>query len=223
MLTKLPYTISHGMKNLAKSFVLLNEFRLTINEPTGNFFYDPWKIKSEFKDTVWNDILETLPVFHGEARIISLEPGSCYQLHADLDDRYHLNIQGEKCFLIDVETQKLFSLDDDNHWYEMNAGQLHTAANLGRITRIQLVVRKLLQKNNLKNPINIQIINQAENKDDGRFMFDQNISPWLNSSIKKSIVDNIKANPDVVEFDIEKDQIAELQRLISPELKISLK
>ncbi len=223
MLTKLPYEISNDVKDLAKNFLLKNELRITINQPTGDFFYDPWVIKDEYHQSVWKDILDTLPVPHGEARIIGLEPGSCYQLHADLDDRYHLNIQGEKSFLIDTDHHKLFSLDDDNFWYEMDAGKLHTAANLGRIRRIQLVVRKLLKKADLKDPVSVKITNQADNKDDGRFIFDQNISPWLNRSIKNQTVNNFKAKQDLIEFDLERIEINNLKNLLTPEFKIDIK
>ena len=103
MLTKLDYIVSQNLIQEALKLVDSSNFRLTINEPTGSFFYDKWKIKNEYQDTVWDKILRTLPDSIGEARIIVLQPGTCYQSHADIDDRYHLNIQAEQSYIINLE------------------------------------------------------------------------------------------------------------------------
>ena len=62
---------------------------LVLNEPTNDFFYDPWKIKDNYKNTPFETVLSVLPN-HGEARIIKLTEGECYLAHADIDDRYHM-------------------------------------------------------------------------------------------------------------------------------------
>ena len=79
MLKKLPYNVPLELLADANHAALTTEFRVPINEPTGNFFYDPWKIKKEYEGTVWADILATLPISVGEARIIVLDPTKCYQ------------------------------------------------------------------------------------------------------------------------------------------------
>ncbi len=90
MLTKLNYTVSADLLQEAANSLPSEDFKSSINSPTGSFFYDPWVIKPEFENTVWNKILSTLPFEVGEARIIVLSYGDCYQSHGDIDDRYHV-------------------------------------------------------------------------------------------------------------------------------------
>ena len=54
-----------------------------LTQQTGDFFYDPWELKQEYKDTVWEEIWCSLPGDTGQARIIVLESPSCYTQHAD--------------------------------------------------------------------------------------------------------------------------------------------
>jgi hypothetical protein len=150
MLTKTHYTADTTLFQEACYSLPKSEIKTTINEPTGDFFYAPWVLKAEYKGTVWETFYNSLPVAKGEARIIILDPGSCYQIHADIDDRCHLNISGEGCYLMDLTTEQMYRLEQDGIWYDMDAGFLHTATNFGRRSRVQLVVRKLLKKNQLK-------------------------------------------------------------------------
>jgi hypothetical protein len=191
-----------------------------INQPTGNFFYDPWILKDEYKGTVWETLYNSLPVTKGEARIIILDPAHCYQTHADIDDRYHLNILGEACYLIDLVREQLFRLEQDGVWYDMNAGLLHTATNFGRRARVQLVVRKLLKNNKLKNPIEISLSTTIANTDDARFVFDNTLSPWFNEANKLGFINNFDHSPVSIKFDIEQDKIDSLKHVLTPEFKI---
>ena len=135
-----------------------DESKLVLNQPTGDFFYDPWIIKPEFAGTVWENILNSLPVNKGEARIITLKPGTSYYSHADADDRWHLNLKSEYGFVCDLDNQQMYLLKPDGIWYNMDAGRIHSAVNFGHIDRVQLVVRHLLCNNNLKNPVGIRIV-----------------------------------------------------------------
>ena len=90
--------------------------KLTINTPTGNFFYDPWVIRSEFKNTVWEEILNSIPDDQiGEARIINLNIKSCYTKHADIDDRWHLAFEEGDSFLIDLESNTMYQTEYSCH------------------------------------------------------------------------------------------------------------
>lgn len=197
-----------------------NEMRTTINEPTGDFFYDPWVLKDEYKDTVLETTYNSLPVSKGEARLIILEPNQCYQIHADVDDRYHLNISGEKCYLIDLVTNQMHQVEKDGIWYNMNAGLLHTATNFGRYPRIQLVVRHLLKQNKLIDPIKISVSTTCSDTNDARFLFDSHISPWLNKANKLEKIANFSYSPISVKFDIEKTELASLKNILPNEFKI---
>lgn len=215
MLTKTHYKVNADLLQTAVESMPLFDFKQSINQPTGDFFYDPWKIKPEFKNSVWKQLLETVDSNVGEARIIVLKPATNYQSHADIDDRYHLNLTGESCFLIDLNNQQLHPLISDCYWYEMNAGNIHTAANFGRVDRIQLVVRKLLHKNKLQNPIKIRLSINNMSLDDSRFVFDNTISPWLNSANKSKIITDFKFLSSQVSFAIEHDHLTALQKLVN--------
>lgn len=197
------------------------DHRLDINSPTGNFFYDRWEIKPEFKNTVWKDVLDSLPFAIGEARLMKLEPGSAYYSHADIDDRYHLNITGEKSFLVDLDNNKLHTVNNDGCWYEMDAGRHHSAVNFGNQTRIQLVVRKLLQKNNLENPVAI-IISTDNNKHDYRYVFDDIYSPWLNRLIKNGKVDDFSFKDNRVSFNLEQNLVEEIKTICPEGFKVTV-
>jgi hypothetical protein len=188
----------------------------SLTEPTGDFFYDPWKIKEEYKNTLWEQILNSLKEPWGEARIIILESPSCYTCHADIDDRYHLNIAGDEGYLIDLETQQMYKLKQDGVWYEMDAGKLHTAISVGEHTRVQLVVRKLLTRSILNTPVKVHICTDGENP---RYSFDNKISSWLNRANKRNIITNFKHSGASVRFDIEHDEIALLKEIIPKEFK----
>jgi len=175
--------------------------RTTINKPTGNFFYDPWELKDEYKGTVWQTLYDSLPVTKGEARIIVLGPGQAYQSHADIDDRYHLNILGDESFLIDLMREQMHKLNQDGIWYDMDAGFLHTAANFGRRARVQLVIRKLLKKNpyvkrkafkNKATSVHVNRNSQFENITALRALYTAAGNPVLSvDSKKKELIGNL--------------------------------
>ena len=197
MLSPTNYTVNTSLFQEACSQLTTGNMKTTINQPTGNFFYDPWTLKDECKGTVWETLYNSLPASKGEARIIILDPAHCYQTHADIDDRYHLNILGESCYLIDLIREQLFLLEQDGIWYDMDAGFLHTATNFGRRARVQLVVRKLLRNNKLKNPIEVSLSTTIANTDDARFVFDNTLSPWFNEANKLGLINNF-----IQEFEI---------------------
>jgi len=220
MILETNFFVSQCMLNETLSLINEPNFRTSINKPTGKFFYDPWIIKEEFKETVWDKILSTLPFNIGEARIIILQPGTCYQIHADIDDRYHLNITGEECYMINIQNNHLHKLTSGGQWFEMDASSLHSAANFGRYPRVQLVVRKLLNDNKLKDPAIVKITTDTLSEDDRRFVFDQTLSTWLNLANKKSLISDFEFTKDVVQFQIEKSVIQDFEKQVAKEFKL---
>ena len=196
------------------------KIKAEINQPSGNPFYDPWIIKPEFRKTIFEEVLNSIPGPIGEARFIVLRPGSCYHSHADIDDRYHLNIQGQYSHLIDLDNQKMFPTIIDGQWYTMNAGIRHVAANFGSIDRIQLVVRQLLKRNQLHDPISVNVHYVGSEVTKARFMFDDKVSPWLNYACKNNIIDNFKTDQKQIWFDIEKSEIATLKIILGSDFNI---
>ena len=202
MLKPTNYTANLSLIHEAIPLIPSSESSYVLNKPTGSFFYDPWVIDEQYQNTVWEKILNTLPVTFGEARVIVLPPTKSYHTHADIDDRYHLNINGEHCYLIDFNDQKLHKLEQDGCWYDMDAGRLHSASNFGRFYRIQLVVRKLLNQPVLVNYKTIKVTAIGDHND-SRFLFDNTYSVWLNAANKSNLISNFKFSLKEVTFKLD--------------------
>jgi hypothetical protein len=221
MITQTNYFVNRSIRDQLQSANIDVEFKLPINQSTGDFFYDPWTIKQEYKDTVWERLLSTLPDKIGEARLIKLEPGQAYRSHADIDDRYHFNIQGERSFVIYTDANLIYPQEESSYWADMNAGEIHSAVNTGRIDRIQLVVRKLLNKNVLTDPVSIKMT-LREFKPDYRYVFDEYYSPWLNSANKNGIIHNFVFAQDCVSFNIERSYLEEFKLIETSYFNLSI-
>jgi hypothetical protein len=220
MLTPTKYTVDTSLFKEACQALPEDGMKTTINQPTGDFFYDPWQLKDEYKGTVWETLYDSLPVAKGEARIIILDPGQCYQIHADIDDRYHLNILGDNSYLINLVQETMHLLSQDGIWHDMDASFLHTATNFGRKARVQLVVRKLLKKNILSNPVEVSLATSMENPNHARFLFDNTMSPWFNEANKLGFINNFTQGAVSIKFNIEKDKLESFKRMLPEEFKI---
>jgi hypothetical protein len=212
MLSPTEYTVSQEQleraQTAAPDFQNHTTTKVSLNEPLGDFFYDPWAVKDEYKGTVWEEILSTLPE-HGEARLIKLQEGECYTLHADIDDRWHLNILGEHSYLVDLMSKTLYPTLPYTSWMLMNAGIVHSAINFGNKDRYQLVVRKLLTRNVIADPIKIVIKLSLKH----RYVFDQIISPWLNYASKEGILADFMFDGKVVSFTMSQQEYPQLENL----------
>jgi hypothetical protein len=211
MLVKTPYTVS------IDDMPLLEKGKHDLTVPSGDFFYDPWVLLEEYKNTVWESILNSLPIDTGQARIIVMESPSCYTQHADIDDRYHLNLSGDQDYLIDLDNQQMHKLVKDGLWYEMDAGRLHTAISVGEHTRMQLVVRKLLTRNVLNDSVSVKITAGGTNP---RYSFDNTMSVWLNRASKNKTISNFKQSEASVYFDVEQSSLEELKSIVPKEFKL---
>jgi hypothetical protein len=218
MITNTIYSVSNSELEYLQSICERDTHRLTLNEPTGDFFYDRWNVKDEYLGTPIATLLDKLP-FCGEARIIKQESGTCYFAHSDIDDRYHVNISGDCAALIDIDSNMNYFLHPDGKVYLMDAGKTHSAANFGEHTRFQLVVRMLLRKNSLLDVEKVLITPGGTNP---RFTFDKVMSPWLNWANKKSIINNFKQTQRGVTFEVERYYMDELKSIIPKEFGFRL-
>lgn len=212
MLTRTEYKIDVSPDKIKEELYKLprDDFRFTLNKPSANFFYDSWVIKDSYRNSVWEKLLSVLPASIGEARVIVLDNGQCYQSHGDIDNRYHLNLTGSLSYAVNLETNTIFEMVNDGYWWNFDAGLRHSAANFGRDFRAQLVVRKLLIRNILKNPIKIQIVSSLS-LDDTRFIGENTLTPWLNRADKQgTITDLTVKETGIIECLIEQDQIPSL-------------
>lgn len=212
MLLKTQFTVSKETINIALNNLPNINGKFALNRPLGDFFYDPWEIKDIFKNTVWEAILNSLPFACGEARIITLNSKTAYVAHSDIDDRYHLNLKGENSFLLDVDDCTMYKTECDGIWYEMNAGKLHSAVNLSGMERIQLVVRKLLNQNDLTHPLHIRVVALKSLDENNRYIFDQIASKWLNQANKEGKINNFKyISENEITLNIEKNSLQEFK------------
>lgn len=218
MLVKTTVTVpSELIKNAEATSV--GVAKTSLNTSTGDPFYDPWTLKQEFIGSVWEKLIAPLGLNIGEARIIVLDSPSGYTQHADIDDRYHLNITGEGSYLLDLNDLKIHPLVSDGIWYTMNAGKLHTAIAVGKKHRIQLVVRKLLTHSVLVNPINVKLTQVDINS---RYDFDNSISSWLNQAVKRNILDNFRIEGNSALFAVENEYLYELITIVPSTIKIDM-
>lgn len=194
--------------------------RIILNQPTGDFFYDQWAMKEEYIGTVWEKILDTLPYSIGEARVIKLIPGETYMAHADIDDRWHLNLTGEQAYLIDLDEKTMYQLKQDRHWYTMNTSRIHVAANFGSKDRLQLVVRERLTTTNKNKLISI-VIEPNGSQHDYRYKFDNIISPFLNSANKKFMLKDFKFQGELVSFKLAKEELDNFNKILTKDFKVS--
>jgi hypothetical protein len=186
---------------------------VVLNKHDGDFFYGTWTIKDEFKDTLWEQVLDTLPYSVGEARIITLVPGESYMAHADIDNRWHLNLTGSRSFLIDLDSQEMVSCERTGYWAFMRAGKIHTACNFGSVPRLQLVVREPLRKSRQpKNLISVSIV-QAVPAPENRYKFDNIFSPWLNRINEEYKMTDFSPSPTLVTFKMEAELKDELENI----------
>lgn len=221
MIHKTNFCIPKDVLELAITSLPNIDHRLTLNARTNNFFYDEWKIKDEYKDTVWEKILDSLPYKKGEARLIKLDSGTTYMCHADIDNRWHMSLTGNQSYLIDFDSSTMHKLDIDGYWYDMDARKLHVASNFGEVPRVQLVVRQLLNRGKLENPIHVTI-SPAKSLHDYRYKFDNIISPWLNKVNSNNKLNNFTVDGDKVKFSIDESVVSELSKFNSEIFTITL-
>lgn len=190
-----------------------------LNQRTGNFFYDPWEIKPELKNTPWEKLLDSLPFDKGEARVIILKPGESYMAHADIDDRWHLNLAGEYSYLVDLDSKIMYETKQDGCWYDMDTSPMHVASNYGSFNRVQLVVRQLLTPSKHDEMVNITI-QPAFEQHDYRFKFDRQISPWLNINSKRGFISNFSFSGQTVSFKLYKAAVEDFNSILNESFKV---
>jgi hypothetical protein len=196
-----------------------NDIKTALNQPTGNFFYDPWEIKPEYKGTVWERLLKTLPKQHGEARVIVMQPGTTYMSHSDIDNRWHLNLQGEQSYLLDLDNLDMHLLEKTGYWYYMDAGRIHAASNYGSIPRVQLVVRELLTNSTDDGLVEVTI-KPASSQHDYRYKFDNFVSPWLNHANKNNKLADFSFDAEIVKFKVAVTELSSLK--LTKDFKIAV-
>ena len=218
LLSSSDYKVSEEVLHKLKS-VVPSENKI-LSEPTGNFYYDPWIISPSIKNTVYHEVLESLPVKHGQARIFLRPSGTCYNIHGDMENRWHFNLTGEQCYLIDLESFEMFPTVLDGKWYYLDTSILHSTANFGFVPRFQVVIRDLLIHGNIVNPVNITLKGKILN--DKLFMekFHKFYVCYLNKKNKEGHLDNYQPTPTAIHFTIEEQYVSEIESICPNEFII---
>lgn len=220
MITKQTWTCPEGLIEQA-----LKEHPITgsvvLNESTGDFFYDKWQIKDLYKDTLWQQVIDSLPMTIGQARIIKMEPGESYMAHADIDNRWHLNLTGEQAYLIDLDEKIMYECERDNRWAYMDASRIHAATNYGSVPRLQLVVREPLRRS--REPIDLVRISMepAYEQHDFRYKFDKIFSPLLNRANQKYKLSGFAHATSSLTFKLERELLEEFEKLVTSEFRVT--
>jgi hypothetical protein len=220
MITKQIWVCPEGLIDQALKEHPITE-SIVLNEPTGDFFYDKWVIKEFYKDTIWEQVLDTMPMSIGQARIINLVPGESYMAHADIDNRWHLNLTGEQAYLIDLDEKVMYECVRDNRWAYMDASRIHAATNYGSIPRLQLVVREPLRRS--RQPVDLVSISMepAYEQQDFRYKFDNRFSSFLNRANQKHKLADFAHTTFSLSFKLERELLEEFEKLVTPEFKVT--
>jgi hypothetical protein len=221
MITKQIWTCPEGLIEQALKEHPITGEGTVLNEPTGDFFYDQWKIKDLYKDTLWKQVLDSMPMSIGQARIIKMDPGTSYMAHADIDNRWHLNLTGEQAYLIDLDDEIMYKCERDNRWAYMDASRIHAATNYGSVPRLQLVVREPLRRS--RQPVDLVSITvePAYDQHDARFKFDKVFSPFLNRANWAYKLADFTLATFSLKFKLERELLEEFKKIITPEFKVS--
>lgn len=221
MITKQKWVCPDGLIEQALKEHPVTGEDTVLNQPTGNFFYDRWEIKESYRGTIWQQVLDTMPMSIGQARIIKLEPGESYMAHADIDNRWHLNLTGEQAYLIDLDEKVMYECVRDNRWAYMNASQIHVAANYGSIPRLQLVVREPLRNSREPKDLVSIGIEAAYRQHNFRYKFDNIFSSFLNKANQKYKLADFAHTAVSLSFKLELELLEEFKKLITPEFKVT--
>ena len=220
MITKQIWVCPEGLIDQALKEHPITE-SIVLNEPTGDFFYDKWVIKEFYKDTIWEQVLDTMPMSIGQARIINLAPGESYMAHADIDNRWHLNLTGEHAYLIDLDEKVMYECVRDNRWAYMDASRIHAATNYGSIPRLQLVVREPLRRSRQSVDLVSISMEPAYEQQDFRYKFDNRFSSFLNRANQKHKLADFAHTTFSLSFKLERELLEEFEKLVTPEFKVT--
>jgi hypothetical protein len=221
MITKQIWTCPEGLIEQALKEHPVTGEGTVLNEPTGDFFYDPWQIKDLYKDTIWEQVLNSMPMSIGQARIIKLAPGESYMAHADIDNRYHLNLTGEQAYLIDLDDEVMYKCERDNRWAYMDASRIHAATNYGSIPRLQLVVREPLRRSRQPTDLVSISMEPAYEQTDFRYKFDKIFSPFLNRANWANKLADFAHTTFSLTFKLEREQLEEFEKLVNTDFKVT--
>jgi hypothetical protein len=98
-------------------------------------------INEPFRNTIFEEILRSLPVPFGRTRLMCIPPQSCFPVHSDETIRYHLAVSSHPyAFIAYPFIEKVYNIPEDGYLYRMDPRVPHTTVNCGPIRRFHLVI-----------------------------------------------------------------------------------
>ncbi|MGE0632406.1 MAG: hypothetical protein AB7O96_08365 [Pseudobdellovibrionaceae bacterium] len=98
------------------------------------------EINPQFKDTVFEKILNCLDCKSARARVMRLGGRSCYSMHWDTTPRFHIALQTHPTSYLFFHDHIPFHLPKDGHIYWVDTRKPHSAINCGTEPRYHFVV-----------------------------------------------------------------------------------
>jgi uncharacterized cupin superfamily protein len=155
---------------------------------TGDAYYDEWLLDDRYRGTELGRLWDTLDR-PGQARVIMQPPGRAYMAHADVDDRYHINLTGSESYLIDLDQGRLHPCRADGRVYRFQASMAHTAANFGNEHRAQLVIKQRLAHNTLTDPVPTMVrLRNRRDYHQGRYGYDLRMLAFIGSGSRLGVI-----------------------------------
>lgn len=85
-------------------------------------------------------VLASLPFRPFRARLMALEPKTCYAIHRDSTPRFHIAVTTTPhARFVFTERQRVYHIPDDGHIYFVDTREMHTAFNGGDTLRVHIV------------------------------------------------------------------------------------
>lgn len=94
----------------------------------------------ELRGSYLEEIFVALPFQPFRARLMGLDPATCYAIHNDLTPRYHIAVKtSPQARFIFVDREKLIHIPADGRVYFVDTRETHTAFNAGKEMRLHIV------------------------------------------------------------------------------------
>lgn len=98
-------------------------------------------INPELKGSYFEEVLNSIPFQPCRARLMAMTRGSCYSVHRDLAERFHIAVEtSPHALFIFPHHNEVFHVPEDGNLYFLNTLEEHTALNGDDRPRIHLVL-----------------------------------------------------------------------------------
>lgn len=97
-------------------------------------------LNPQFRDSIFEKVLRSLDCPHSRARVMRLNPRSCYSMHWDTTPRFHLALETHHTSYLFFHDNVPVHIPADGHIYWVDTRKPHSAINCHSEPRYHLVV-----------------------------------------------------------------------------------